>query len=686
MPKRNTQRTIIEQTDNMHELIARAEIIPESIDKEARTVRVQYTSGARVFRPQWFGEDYYEELSTEKGHVRLDRFEQGAVPVLDSHNGYGLNSVLGTVLEADETHALIKITGREDREGLWQDILDGIIRSISVGYRVYEYEDVTPDRKAEEVRVLRAIDWEPIEISFVSIPADPQAGVRNLNQPYRCVVTGARAELNQKEEKPMAKKNEKGSRADDENTRNEEDNAPATEAETPETENEDTPETEVETPAAETKTETPEDGERSGKQTAADIAKGERTRAAEIRKMVRGLDLEESMADNLIERGVTLDQARAEVINKMARQDENTDTRSNITVGKTEHESRRGAIENAILHRSNPGKVELTEHAREYRGLSLIELAREVVGHRETRGMSKREVAERAFHSTSDFPEILANIASKSLRAAYGDTRRSFTPFSRQTTLPDFKEAKRIALSNASSLVQIPEGGEYKQGTFSEGAETIQLFTYGRKLAITRQMIINDDLDAFTRVPQKMAAASARLENKMVYDILNTNPLMADGDALFDAAHGNLTDALLGIDGIGELRKLMRLQTDPSGEDILNIEPRYLIVPAALEVAAARLKAQLTPNQTSQVNPLSNTFDIIVEGYLDATSPSHYFMAADPSEIDTIEYAYLEGEAGPYIESRNGFDVDGLEIKVRHDFAAKPIDHRGLGKSTNDAS
>lgn len=413
----------------------------------------------------------------------------------------------------------------------------------------------------------------------------------------------------------------------------------------------------------------------------------ERTRQNEIRTMVRELDLDATLADQLIQRGDTVEQARAAVIKHMAKKDDDTPTRSNVRAGgQDEVQTRREAIENSILHRAAPGKVQLSDAGRQYRGLTLLEIAREVVGERECRGLQKMEIVRRAFHSTSDFPEILASVAAKSLRQAYGDTKRTFTPFARQITLPDFKEAKRIAMSNAPSLEQVAEGGEYKRGTFSDGAETIQLMTYGKIVAITRQAIINDDVDAFTRVPAKMAAASARLENRMVYDILTSNPVMADGTALFHANHGNLTNALLGVGGIGTIRALMRVQKDPSGEDVLNYEPRYLIVPAALETAAAQLKASITPATTGNTNPFANTFDIITEGYLDANSTTNFYMAADPSEADTIEYAYLDGETGPYLESRDGFDRDGLEIKVRHDFAAKAVDHRGLAKSTNNAS
>lgn len=671
MPKKNEQ--IIAQTNEMPALEMRAAVVPSSIDEKERTIRVQYTTGARVLRRMFWEDDYYEELSTEKGHVRLERMQTGAAPVLNSHRNYDLSDVMGTVIEADETHATLKMSGRESMKELWDDIRSGVIRNVSVGYRVHKYEDITPDE--DKIRVLRAIDWEPFEVSFVAIGADGSAGVRSGSQPNRCVVMGARSDTNSERDKVMPKDVKDDSRADDNKlaARSDDKKAPVSASDNKEPEKE---------PAAAPKSE----GERSASDNSATAIEAERQRGIEIRKMVRQLELPESDADDMVARGITLDAARQEVINKMARSDENTNTSSRISSGALDESvTKREAIESALLHRSNPAN-ELTDAGREFRGMSLIEICRDIVGYRESKGLSKREIAYRALHSSSDFPEILANIANKTLRQGYMDTKRSFVPFCRQGTLPDFKAAKRIALSNASSLEEVVEGGEYKRGTFTEGAETIQLSTYGKIVGITRQMIINDDLDAFTRVPQKMAATSARLENRMVYDIITSNPVMADGTTLFHTDHGNLTDALIGVTGIGTMRALMRVQTDPSGEDVMNLEPKYLIVPAALEAAALQLKTQLTPNQTSQVNPYSNTFEIIVEGYLDASSVLNYFMAASPAEVDTIEYAYLEGETGPYIESRNGFDVDGLEIKVRHDFATKAIDHRGLAKSTNNAA
>ncbi len=649
---KDQEKIVLEKRD-APSLGLRGVLIPESIDVEARTVRVQYTTGAAVYRQRYFEEDYYEELSTEKGHVRLDRMKNGAAPVLNSHRNYDLADVMGTIIEADETHCTMKFSERAAVEEYWKDIRAGIIRNVSVGYFVHRYLDVTPD--GDKIRVLRAIDWEPFEVSMVAVGADAGAGVRR-QETNRCVVIGNSAR-NEKGQTPMDKENQPAQVPGQ--TQEQRTNSPA--------------------PAAPALTQADLD---AATRAASDA---EFTRQTEIRTLVRSQGLEDAVAEDLITKRTAIEEARKIVLDKLAARSEAAPIRSNVRITQDEKDTRMAALESALMHRFSPGQNTLSEAGRQFRGMSLLEIAREFVGS-DARGLNKLELAGRALHSTSDFSSVLANVASKTLRQGYADTKRSFQPFCRQVTLPDFKAIQRTALSNGPSLKQVVEGGEYEYGSFTDGAETYRLFTYGRIVGITREAIINDDLDAFTRIPQKMAAAASRLENRMVYDILLQNPVMSDGTALFHANHGNLINNLINVAGMTALRKGMRIQTDTSGEDALNLELKYLIVPASQEGTALQLKSAITPNDTTKVNPYSNTFEIITEGYLDTVDPTSYYGAIDPSQGDTIEYAYLEGEAGPYVESREGFNRDGLEIKVRHDFAAKAIDWRGLSKSTNNGS
>ena len=157
-----------------------------------------------------------------------------------------------------------------------------------------------------------------------------------------------------------------------------------------------------------------------------------------------------------------------------------------------------------------------------------------------------------------------------------------------------------LAWACLSRLDEIPESGEYKHGTIGERAESIKLATYGKMFSITRQAIINDDLSAFTEIPRKMGRAAARTVGDLVFAIINGNPNMADGTALFHANHKNLAGSggAPSAATVGAGRTKMRTQKD--GAATLNISPTFFLVPAALEDTARVLMASETdPSQAN---------------------------------------------------------------------------------------
>ena len=149
------------------------------------------------------------------------------------------------------------------------------------------------------------------------------------------------------------------------------------------------------------------------------------------------------------------------------------------------------------------------------------------------RGLSRDEIATRALHSTSDFPAILAGVTNKTLRAAYETAPRTYPAIARRTTVADFKLVHRLQLGEAPQLEKVNQSGEFKRGTIGEAQETYRIETFGKVIGITRQVLINDDLDAFTRVPALFGTSAATLESDVVWGIFTANPAMADGsDAL----------------------------------------------------------------------------------------------------------------------------------------------------------
>lgn len=124
----------------------------------------------------------------------------------------------------------------------------------------------------------------------------------------------------------------------------------------------------------------------------------------------------------------------------------------------------------------------------------------------------------------------------------------------------------------------------------------------------------------------------------------------------------------------------MSVQKDLTAEEYIAILPRFILVPpGSRSIEARKMIAVTTPTKSADVNAFAGSLEIIEEPRLyKAGGPQPWWIAADPNAVDTIEYAHLEGQTEPFMDQRVGFEVDGAEFKVRHDFAAKALDHRGL--------
>jgi len=158
-----------------------AAVRSSSIDEATRTVELTFSTGAQVERFSFFDGPFSEELAISREAIRWDRLRSGA-PLLDAHNGHSLDATIGVVESADirdgKAVATVRFAeGDERADKVWKKVAQGILRNVSVGYRVHEFLE----RKEGDRRILRATDWEPLEISIVPIPADPSAQVRGSN-------------------------------------------------------------------------------------------------------------------------------------------------------------------------------------------------------------------------------------------------------------------------------------------------------------------------------------------------------------------------------------------------------------------------------------------------------------------------------------------------------------------------
>lgn len=661
-----------------------------TVNAESRTVDLVWTTGAGVQRYDWYNDRYYlEELSLDPAHVRMGRLQSGRAPLLNTHGRYDLSDVMGVIrsasLEATQGIATAEFSKREDVQPYFQDVQDGIIGNVSVGYNVLEYDRIPPT-VAGQPWIYRAIDWEPSEISLVPIGADADCGTRSddPNQPNKGPV-GRMAPCKFSTRSISV--------------------SPSPAAAGTKTRKETTMPGEINNPAAPNSAVTEDAQQANARALAAAREEGARLegeRQAGIREAVQLGGLDAAYADQLIgQRNMTPAEAGLAVLREKAKRSAATPTRSaaHIETVSDETEVRRQAISDAIMLRANPNAdvkkdAQRFGVARQYRGHTLVDLARESIeiAGGNSRGFSHREIAVMALnlqrdmqvrggmHSTSDFPEILAGTVNRTLRSAYMLQPRTFTGWARETTAPDFRQVARTQLSESSAFRKIGEGGEYKALTFGDSAEKYALSKFGGIVAITWESIINDDLSAFDRIPTSLAAEAAALEGDIVYGILNDNAAMSDSVALFHTDHNNLAGAGAITDvTLGAGRAAMRKQVGLKGR-VLNLTPSFLIVGPDKESEANKYtSASFVATKAADINPNYNTsLEVIVDPRI---TGNNWFLSATPSLVDTIEYAYLEGEQGLYTEQRLGFEVDGLQIKARHVFAAKAIDWRGMWKN-----
>lgn len=665
-----------------------ARVAPASWNDAERTIDVVWTTGAQVRRYDWWsGSAYDEELVVTPEAVDLTRLNSGAAPVLDTHGAWSLSDQIGVVvsarIDAGEGIATLRLSERPEVASLVADIRAGIVRNISVGYSVRKYEIVTAAARTDgaERPLYRAVDWEPAEISFVPVPADAGAGTRAAPQSPQggapCEFFTRAAPAHPQEIPMPGQASQAGAvqpSAPDQSQQGQQAQqraaaAPAAAAVVP-----------AETPPA-----------------ATDAVAAERQRCADIQALAAQHRMPERAAE-WITAGRTVDHVRGLILEARAAADESAGGHRNVRVETVndEADTRRRGLEEALMHRLDP-RAQLTDNGRQYRGRSLLEIGDILIeaGGGNTRGMARMEratamlqVRSHAHMGTGDFASLLSNLAGKRLRAAYEQAAPTYTVWARRApNAPDFKSITAIALSGAPELLQTNEHGEFKYGSLGEAAESYKVVTYGRIVALTRQAIINDDLRAFDRLITAFGDASARLENRLVYAQLAAS--LADGKAVFHADHANLGTAALGLAGLGAGRLAMRKQTGLAGE-LLNVIPAYLLVPAALETTAYQYTSSAyTPVVAEQVNEFRaggrTALTPVVEPLLDAASATAWYLAASNGQIDTVEFAYLDGAEGPVIESETGFEVDGISLKARLDFAAKAIDYRGLYKSAGTA-
>lgn len=342
-----------------------------------------------------------------------------------------------------------------------------------------------------------------------------------------------------------------------------------------------------------------------------------------------------------------------------------------------------------LVARAMPqAKVDI--QGNQFRGHTLMDLARASLERNriDCRGWDKRKIVAVAFQSTSDFPVLLENTIHKVLQTAYTTAADTWSRFCKIGSVSDFRAHNRYRVGSIGNLDALTEHGEFKTKTIPDGEKgSITASTRGNIIAITREAIINDDLQALTDLAMMLGRAFRRTIEAAVYSLLAENsgagPTMSDGKALFHADHGNLiASGSGGAPSTAEfdaMRVLMAKQTGVGATEYLDLRPSIWLGPIGLGGDARVVNdAQYDPDTANKLQK-PNKVRGLVSDIVDTprlTGTPHY-MFADPNDAPVIEVAFLDGVQEPYIEAKDGWNVDGAELKVRGDFGVAAIDYRG---------
>lgn len=610
----------------------KADFNVDTIDVSTRTATMVFSTGERGLR-NVNGEQFYEELSMDSTAVDLKRLNNNA-PLLNSHDS-SLESVIGTVerawLEGGKGLAIVRFASDEKSDAIFKKVVERVIVGVSVGYRIHKFADISSDH--DDIPILRAVKWEPYELSVTSIPFDSQARFRSQDSILNEVTITRDAR--RVEDRDQMKINDQN------------DNDQSTEHEIK-------PEPQ---------------------------ANAERTRIQALRKLVATNGLSEAMLTAWIDNGMSVRSAK-EIVKyldaKIEEQDENRidQLRAHVTVRSENSEDKlREAITESFVVRMDPTYKPKTD-INGIRGLTMLRSLERLYGRK--LGETDTLFAKRAM-SSSDFPLILANAAEKTAQNRYQLAPKTYSLWTTPDTLRNYKDASLVRGGDFPSLLERKENAEFQHGSFGEQREVVTLADYGRSMDFSSQSLVNDDLKVLAAIAAEGGVAAVRLEKKVSYAALMTNKVMGDGTVLYHANHGNLGSAsAINEASFAEAFKLMRNQKSVDGLDSLNVSPRFLIVGPDKEMEARKFLSTVNPTKTSDVNIYSSLVELIVDSEI---AGNQYYFVADPAAIDGVKIFRLEGQESPVIQTRQNWETNAFQFKVAHAVTASPMDWRGLVKN-----
>lgn len=312
--------------------------------------------------------------------------------------------------------------------------------------------------------------------------------------------------------------------------------------------------------------------------------------------------------------------------------------------------------------------------------------------------------------STSDFPLLMGDILDRQLLGKYAEIPATWPAYAKRGTVADFRQARRLAVDGLEGRYYPdglkPELTSVLEGALSETGYTTQVNVYEKGASINWRMLVNDDLDAFRDIPERLARGARRTEEYFATTLfVDSNGPHA---SLYSSGNSNIINTTngasddnppLSISGLQDAMTVLSKQRDADGEPIA-LEMVTLVVPPALEVVANNLinATQLwiggsgqagqggTANQMLQVaNWMQRRVQVVVNPYIPVIATTNgntsWFMFASPNVgRPALEMTFLRGYEGPLLfeKAPNTMRVGGGVERMMGDFDTMSITYKGM--------
>lgn len=595
-------------------------------------------------RYDWESGEYYTEILDVNGSEveRLNTFFKDHYRSVDSAIGKVFNvRVEDGLLIGDVTFGT-----DEGSQTIYRKYLEGILTDVSIGYEILDYEVTRgADDKSDEVLITR---YSLIELSAVGVGFDSGAKKRNKD------TEDGDVKVNKKELQRLAELQAMSKRNDEQN---------------------------VEMSKLLGMQKEANEAERAkleADRVAMEADKAELKRAKDVNDLVitygeRGAKVLETFDG----KKPTADEFSRALLDAFAGQTPHAST--NTTDTNDRKRMIDGMVDGVAL-RVGANIAEPAEGADMYRNFTLVELAKEL-DPEATRGMSKADVAERSL-VTGDFPLLLQSVGARVLTSEFERQTPTYKIWMAEVDVPDFRTMTDLTKSfGGGRLSKRKENGDLEKISGKEKSESWKIDTFGNEYTLTREMLINDDLGAFTEMGSTFAEMASNLTNGLAYDILQlkgdfASYKLADAKSIYHATRNNTATDALSATALSSAKVAMMKHKALDGSTPLYIKPKYLIVAPELEQTALEIlgaSSKVGADNVNVPNVHLNSLTVVVDPEIESAT-AWYLLA----ETKTFKMGFLQGTGRSPQLKMNDTSILRTTFQGIFDVGVTAVDYKGL--------